>query len=59
MDGQEAFYHGFLIGILANLSEYLVLSNREAGSGRFDICVRSNDVRLTPIIIELKIADKF
>lgn len=59
MDGKEAFYHGFLLGLFANLKEYIVKSNREAGNGRYDICIRNNDLRKIPVILELKIADKF
>lgn len=59
MDTQEAFYHGFMMGILANMSSYLVKSNREAGNGRLDIVVRSLDVRIAPIIIELKVSQTF
>lgn len=59
MDGKEAFYHGFLLGILGNLKGYLVKSNREAGDGRYDICVRSHNVSKTPVIIELKISESF
>ena len=58
MDEKEAFYHGFLLGVLNNMSEYIVKSNREAGNGRLDICVRSNDVEKTPIILELKVAKR-
>ena len=58
MDEKEAFYHGFLLGVLNNMSEYIVKSNREAGNGRLDICVRSNDVEKTPVILELKVAKK-
>lgn len=59
LDGREAFYHGFLLGILKNMKEYLVTSNRESGYGRYDIAVRSLDVSKTPVIIELKISDTF
>lgn len=59
MDGKEAFYHGFLLGILGNLKGYLVKSNREAGDGRYDICVRSHNVSKTPVIIELKVSESF
>ena len=59
MYGKEAFYHGFLLGILGNLKGYLVKSNREAGDGRYDICVRSHNVSKTPVIIELKISESF
>ncbi len=60
MDSKEAFYHGFLAGILANIGGgYVVRSNREAGSGRFDLCVYSQS-RLQPAyVLEFKIADGF
>lgn len=57
MDSREAFYHGFLLGVLGNLDGYLVQSNRESGNGHLDICVRSLDVEKTPVILELKVSD--
>jgi len=53
----EGFYHGLLLGFLAILrNRYRVLSNREAGEGRFDIAL----VPLVPgfpgVIIEVKAA---
>lgn len=59
MDNKEAFYHGFLLGILANLSTYIVRFNREAGAGRYDICVRNQDERIPPVILELKLSATF
>lgn len=59
MDSKEAFYHGFLLGILNNMRDYLVKSNREAGNGRFDILIRSLDVAKDPVILELKVSDSF
>ena len=59
MDNAESFYHGFLLGILANIKGYRSKSNREAGNGRYDIAVFSRDVEKRPIIIELKVAQKF
>lgn len=59
LDSREAFYHGFLLGILGNLSDYLVQSNRESGDGRLDIIVRNLDVSKTPVILELKVSDTF
>lgn len=35
-DNQESFYHGFLVGLL---NDYEVVSNKESGNGRFDVCV--------------------
>ncbi|MCU6761360.1 Predicted AAA-ATPase [uncultured Roseburia sp.] len=59
MDNKEAFYHGFLVGILANLKDYLVKSNREGGTGRYDICIYHLDETIPPVVIELKIARTF
>ena len=59
MDSKEAFYHGFLLGVLGNLKDCLIKSNREAGDGRLDIAVLPEDIRKTPIIIELKVSDTF
>ncbi|MDO4554013.1 MAG: AAA family ATPase [Lachnospiraceae bacterium] len=59
MDGGESFYQGFLLGLLANLKEYFVKSNREAGLGRYDIFIYSLDVSIPPVIIELKIAERY
>lgn len=59
MDNKEAFYHGFLLGLLANLDGYLKKSNREAGSGRYDICIYKYDVAAPPLILELKKADRY
>lgn len=59
MDSGESFYHGFLLGILANLGTYRIKSNREAGNGRYDICVYHADETISPVILELKISDTF
>ena len=57
MDSKEAFYHGFLLGVLSPMGDCLVKSNREAGNGRLDIIVRSLDIRKTPAVLELKVSD--
>lgn len=59
MDTQEAFYHGFMMGVLDNLRDYLVKSNRESGNGRLDILVRSRNVSKTPVIMELKVSETY
>ena len=59
MDNGENFYHGFLLGILGNLKDYLVKSNREAGNGRYDILIRSLDVEQVPVVLELKLSETF
>ena len=44
-DYQESYYHGFLAGMLKNIGNYIVQSNRESGKGRPDILVRYPSVR--------------
>jgi len=58
-DTKENFYHGYVLGIFSGfLSEnYVVKSNRESGSGRFDVMIISSD-RKFGYIFELKITDK-
>ncbi|MDO5813731.1 MAG: AAA family ATPase [Bacillota bacterium] len=50
-DNQESFYHGFLVGLL---NDYEVLSNRESGNGRFDLCILPETILGTVILIECK-----
>lgn len=50
-DNQESFYHGFLVGLL---NDYEVLSNRESGNGRFDVCVLPENILGTVVLIECK-----
>ena len=55
-DYQESYYHGFLVGMLKNIGNYIVQSNRESGNGRPDILVRYPSVRGKAVIIEIKVA---
>jgi hypothetical protein len=55
-DAYENFYHGFLTGTLANMHDYIVKSNREGGSGRSDLFIKSVSLRGIAIVIELKVA---
>ncbi len=59
MDSAEAFYHGFLAGVLANMApDYRVKSNRESGKGRYDLCVfHGVDSEKPAAVIELKLAE--
>ena len=52
-DGKEAFYHGFLLALLAAKHFWKVSSNDEAGSGRADIILKKGDNELA-VVIELK-----
>ena len=59
-DSAEAFYHGFLLGLLQHLRGYLVSSNREAGKGRYDLLIKTPTIRGgRAIIIELKVSPKY
>ena len=40
-DAYENFYHGFLAEVLTNMNGYIVKSNREGGTGRSDIFIKS------------------
>ena len=55
-DYQESYYHGFLVGMLKNIGNYIVQSNRESGNGRPDILVRYPSVRGKAVIIEIKVS---
>lgn len=50
-DNQKSFYHGFLVGLL---NDYEVVSNRESGNGRFDVCVLPENILGTIVLIECK-----
>lgn len=50
-DNQESFYHVFLVGLL---NDYEVVSNRESGNGRFDVCVLPENILGTVVLIECK-----
>ena len=52
----ENFYHGFMLGLCALLSNAYVTSNREAGEGRYDIQLLPRQKTFPGIIIELKAA---
>lgn len=60
----ERFYHGFVLGLLVNLSDrYVLKSNHESGLGRYDIMLEPKEVGNTlsegitgdAIIIEFKV----
>ena len=54
----ERFYHGFVLGLLADLRDkYELRSNRESGYGRYDVMLipkRSNDPACPAIVMEFK-----
>ena len=56
--GREAFYHGFVLGMTAVLTEdYVIRSNRESGYGRYDIAATPKDTSRPGFIIECKLAE--
>ncbi len=58
-DYAESYYHGFLSGLLKNVGNYLVQSNRESGTGRPDLILKEKKFMGKAIIIELKVAGSF
>ena len=52
----ERFYHGFVLGLLADLSkEYIVTSNRESGFGRYDVMIEPKEIGKNAVILEFKV----
>lgn len=58
-DYAENYYHGFLCGLLKACAGFIVLSNRESGTGRPDIIMKTPSVRGMAIIMELKVVKDF
>jgi len=52
----ENFYHGFILGLTASLrpQDYEVKSNKESGSGRYDLAIFPKDITNYAIIFEFK-----
>ena len=52
----ERFYHGFVLGLMSELSEeYVLTSNRESGFGRYDVMLEPKDKNKNAIILEFKV----
>lgn len=52
----ERFYHGFVLGLMVELSEeYVITSNRESGFGRYDIMIEPKDKEKEAFILEFKV----
>lgn len=58
-DYEENCYHGFLMGLLKGAGKYLMISNRESGTGRPDLILKTPSVRGGAIILELKVSDTY
>ena len=55
----EKFYHGFVLGLMVELSDdYMLTSNRESGFGRYDIMLEPFDKSKNAIIIEFKVQNE-
>ena len=54
-DNSEAFYHGFLVGLM---QEYGISSNKESGEGRLDIFIKPRRADRKVIVIECKHSQK-
>ena len=53
----ERFYHGFVLGLLAELQDrYVITSNRESGFGRYDIMLEPKEKGRDAFLIEFKVA---
>ena len=51
----EKVYHAFVLGMLVSISDkYEVLSNRESGYGRYDVCIIPKDISKQATVIEFK-----
>ena len=58
-DYAENYYHGFLTGILQNMPGYRILSNRESGTGRPDLILKTPGLKGRAILLELKTARSY
>lgn len=55
----ERFYHGFVLGMMVNLSDrYVLTSNRESGFGRYDVMLEPKKPQLPAVILEFKVQDQ-
>ena len=54
----EKFYHGFVLGLIVDLgNRYNIISNRESGFGRYDVCLQPKDKNAPAYILEFKVYD--
>ena len=56
----ERFYHGFVLGLMAELKDrYVITSNRESGFGRYDVVLEPLDQKKDfAYVIEFKVMDR-
>ncbi len=54
----ERFYHGFVLGLMVELSDrYVLTSNRESGFGRYDIMLEPRSAEDDGFIVEFKVQE--
>ncbi|MBQ9305801.1 AAA family ATPase [Butyrivibrio sp.] len=55
----ERFYHGFVLGLMAEtVRNYVLTSNRESGYGRYDVMMEPRNKSDKAVIIEFKVFDE-
>ena len=55
----ERFYHGFVLGLMVELSDrYVLTSNRESGFDRYDVMLEPKNVQDDGMILEFKVQDE-
>lgn len=55
----ERFYHGFVLGLMVELSDrYVLTSNRESGFGRYDVMLEPKNMQDDAMILEFKVQDE-
>ena len=56
LEETERFYHGFVLGLMAEQAEnYVLKSNRESGFGRYDVMMIPKKENLPVVILEFKV----
>lgn len=54
----ERFYHGFVLGLIVDLrKQFVVVSNRESGYGRYDVLIKPLSQAGHAMILEFKVID--
>ncbi|MEH2953067.1 AAA family ATPase [Candidatus Merdisoma sp. JLR.KK011] len=55
----ERFYHGFVLGLMVELSDrYVLTSNRESGFGRYDVMLEPKNAQDDGMILEFKVQEE-
>ena len=56
LEETERFYHGFVLGLMAEQAEnYVLKSNQESGFGRYDVMMIPKKENLPAVILEFKV----